>query len=233
VLQVLGRGLGGGVTEFNKPTDVAVHPSTSEVFVTDGYGNSRVVVFSYSGAFLREFGTFGKADGQFRVPHSITIDRAGDLYVADRENSRVQAFSPAGEHKATWLSRVATAGSRAPYMRHVSSIQYSEELDLFALSEGDGVVVRTPSGCDAAVVASQLNWPHDALLLPAATVARGLHNRSGLAANDAMVAYVAELQGMRLRKFVSSSKQIPDQPHDAYGRQLESANGVGLLVEAA
>ena len=91
----IGAGVAGhSPSHFNKPTDVAVHPVTEEVFVADGYGNSRVAVYSYTGEYLREFGSAGSADGQFRVPHSLVIDKRGYLYVADRENSRVQVRNP-------------------------------------------------------------------------------------------------------------------------------------------
>ena len=74
VTLTLGSGTASdGPRSFNKPTDVAVHPLTNEVFVADGYGNSRVVVFSYNGQYLRQFGRAGTADGAFRVPHSIVV----------------------------------------------------------------------------------------------------------------------------------------------------------------
>ena len=127
---------GKGANRFDKPTDVAVHPRSREVYVADGYGNSRVAVFSYTGQYLREFGEAGSGPGQFRVPHGLAIDKRGDVYVADRENSRVQVFTAAGTHKATWVSRVATAVGRQSFTRHVSSVFYHEGLDLFAVSAG-------------------------------------------------------------------------------------------------
>ena len=64
----LGRGsAGAGASAFNKPTDVAVSERTDEVYVADGYGNSRIAVFSYSGTFLREWGSRGHGPGQFQV----------------------------------------------------------------------------------------------------------------------------------------------------------------------
>ena len=83
---------GRGPHHFNKPTDVAVDPKTERVYVSDGYGNSRIVVYSYTGTYLSEWGSFGTHPGQFIIPHSVSIDAARDrLYVADRENGRVQA----------------------------------------------------------------------------------------------------------------------------------------------
>ena len=130
--------------------------------------------------------------------------RRGDVFVADRENSRVQVFTAAGAHKATWLSRASTAMNRAVYSRHVSSITYHPSLDLFAVTEGDSVVLRTPSGCDVWDAAG-LRWPHDAVLVPEVVANGGLAvNRSGLAVDGAQIAvYVAELDGKRISKLVT------------------------------
>lgn len=83
-----------GHSSFNKPTDVAVERASGDVYVADGYGNSRIVVFSSAGAYLREWGSAGTGKGEFRVPHSIALDSRGLVYVADRENSRVQVTRP-------------------------------------------------------------------------------------------------------------------------------------------
>lgn len=192
--------LGSGVVRFSKPTDVAVHPRTHEVFVADGYGDARVAVFSYSGTFLRDFGSSGRGDGSFRVPHSLVFDRRGDLYVADRENSRVQIFDgDTGRYKSQWLSRVAGSYLRYPYSHHVSSISYDPTLDLFAVTEGNAVVLRTPTGCLLAQTDDSLKWPHDAVILPAAT-----NNRTALARGGARFAlFVAELDGKRVKRYNS------------------------------
>jgi DNA-binding beta-propeller fold protein YncE len=86
---------------FNKPTDVAFGPK-GEFFVTDGYGNTRVLAFSPSGALVHKWGSAGKGDGEFNTPHAIVIDRQGRLIVGDRENDRIQIFDADGKHLATW-----------------------------------------------------------------------------------------------------------------------------------
>lgn len=86
---------------FNYPTNVAIAPG-GELYITDGYGNARVHVFSPAGELLRSWGTPGAGPGQFHVPHGIAIDRAGVVYVADRENSRIQLFTPKGEFLSEW-----------------------------------------------------------------------------------------------------------------------------------
>lgn len=81
---------------FNFPTNVALAPS-GEIFVTDGYGNSCVHKFTADGRLLKSWGVPGSGPGQFCLPHGIAIDRLGNVFVADRENSRVHIFSPDGQ----------------------------------------------------------------------------------------------------------------------------------------
>jgi 3-oxoacyl-[acyl-carrier protein] reductase len=90
---------GGG--PFNLPTDIAVLPN-GEMYMTDGYGNSRVHKFSAQGDHLFSWGEPGKAPGQFNLPHGIWYDRRGRLLVADRENDRVQVFDLDGKLLTVW-----------------------------------------------------------------------------------------------------------------------------------
>ena len=91
---------------FNHPADMCVAPPgsplTGEIFVADGYGNSSVHHFSASGNHIDSFGSPGSSAGKFRVPHSVRVSVDGRIYVADRENNRVQIFSPAGEFIEEW-----------------------------------------------------------------------------------------------------------------------------------
>ena len=81
---------------FYFPTNVAIG-AVGEIFVTDGYGNARVHKFAPDGELLLSWGEPGSGPGQFHVPHGIAIDQRGIVFVADRENSRIQLFSPDGE----------------------------------------------------------------------------------------------------------------------------------------
>jgi len=105
LLQVFGEfGVPGcDGTHFNLPTDVAVTPA-GDFYVADGYGNFRVAKFAADGTFLFDWGEKGTAPGQFRTPHSITLDAEGRVYVAGRENSRIQVFDPDGGFIAEWKS---------------------------------------------------------------------------------------------------------------------------------
>lgn len=82
-------------THFNLPTDIAVADDGS-FFVSDGYGNSRVVKFSSTGKYIKAWGTFGTKPGQFIIPHGIAIDQKNIIYVADRQNNRIQLFDTNG-----------------------------------------------------------------------------------------------------------------------------------------
>src|SRR5207249_5263945 len=90
-----------GPASFYQPTDTAVGPDGS-TYITDGYGNSRVVKFTREGNLVKYWGDRGARPGQFNTPHSIVIDRNANLYVADRQNNRVQVFDTDGKVKQEW-----------------------------------------------------------------------------------------------------------------------------------
>lgn len=81
---------------FNRPTDVAITDDGS-FYVSDGYGNSRIIKFSAEGKYLFEWGKKGSKEGEFNIPHSISVGENGNVYVADRENNRVQVFDSKGK----------------------------------------------------------------------------------------------------------------------------------------
>jgi DNA-binding beta-propeller fold protein YncE len=76
---------------FNRPTDVA-WDAAGNIFVADGYGNSRVVKYDKNGRFIASVGSKGSAPGQLNLPHTIATDAKGNVYVGDRSNSRIQVF---------------------------------------------------------------------------------------------------------------------------------------------
>jgi len=82
---------------FKRPTDIAWLPDGT-FFVSDGYGNTRVVKFDRNGKFLLTWGTRGTGNGQFNTPHSITIDKNRRVYVSDRANNRIQVFDENGKY---------------------------------------------------------------------------------------------------------------------------------------
>jgi DNA-binding beta-propeller fold protein YncE len=110
VLLKLGKaGQGAGETGldiFDSPTGVAV-ASNGDIYISEGHGeakpnNSRIMVFTKDGKFLKTFGSLGTGDGHLRSPHAIAFDSQDRLYVADRGNSRVAVFDKDGKFLAAW-----------------------------------------------------------------------------------------------------------------------------------
>jgi peptidylamidoglycolate lyase len=106
ILMVLGQqgGKPGNDTAedgFNRPTNVAFR-SNGNVYVSDGYVNSRVVEFNPAGEFVRKWGSKGTGEGQFDLVHDVAVDQQGRIYVADRNNERIQVFSEEGKFLAQW-----------------------------------------------------------------------------------------------------------------------------------
>lgn len=87
---------GADSAHFNRPTDVAVSKDGS-FYVSDGYGNSRIIKFSSKGKYLFEWGKKGNGEGEFNIPHSISLGENENVYVADRENKRLQVFDSTGK----------------------------------------------------------------------------------------------------------------------------------------
>ncbi len=94
---------------FCGTTDVAFAPD-GNLFIADGYRNARVLEYSPDGKKLREWGSAGTGPGQFRLPHSIQVDAAGVVYVADRENGRIQRFDRTGKFLGEWSHYGKTFG---------------------------------------------------------------------------------------------------------------------------
>ncbi|OFW56576.1 MAG: hypothetical protein A2Y75_08870 [Candidatus Solincola sediminis] len=90
---------------FNRPTGVALS-SFGEIYVADGYGNARVHKFSPDGKLLFSWGKPGSGPGQFRLPHSIFIDKKNRVWVTDRENSRIQIFDDKGKFLTQWTDLI-------------------------------------------------------------------------------------------------------------------------------
>jgi DNA-binding beta-propeller fold protein YncE len=122
VMQIGRRGQSGGDADTNnvhQPADVFVHAPTNELYVADGYGNHRVIVFDAdSGTFKRTWGAFGNKPSapapnppgaasapsdtagrpQFGLVHAVKVSSDGVVYVADRSNNRIQLFSTSGTY---------------------------------------------------------------------------------------------------------------------------------------
>ncbi len=88
---------------FNRPTRLSPSPS-GDLYVSDGYRNSRVHRFAAGGSLLTSWGEPGRtAPGEFYSPHSLWIDQDGLVYVCDRRNNRIQIFSATGAFIDQWV----------------------------------------------------------------------------------------------------------------------------------
>jgi sugar lactone lactonase YvrE len=81
-------------------TDIAFGPG-GRLFIADGYANARIVEYSSAGKRLRQWGTPGTGPGQFHLPHGLVL-RDGVIYVADRQNGRIQRFDLEGKYLGEW-----------------------------------------------------------------------------------------------------------------------------------
>jgi DNA-binding beta-propeller fold protein YncE len=167
---------GNDEKHFNRPTDVAV-AANGDFYVTDGYGNARVVKFDKTGKFLKSWGKRGTGEGELHLPHAVVLDDAGLVYVADRENNRVQVFDPEGKF-------IRQFGGFAPY-----GLFLDRNKDLYiADGRANQVLIMTLDGAIKQSIgreAGLFNLPHWVTV----------------GADGAV--YVAEVGGRRLRKFVS------------------------------
>jgi DNA-binding beta-propeller fold protein YncE len=103
VNMVLGRKGFADSTEtfFNAPTDVAFGPD-DEIYISDGYGNSRIVKYDKEGNFIKTWGKAGNGPSEFKTPHTLVVGPDNLLYLGDRDNLRIQIFDLQGKHLATW-----------------------------------------------------------------------------------------------------------------------------------
>jgi len=150
VIRTLGtKGVAGeDGTHFNRPTDIAFG-SDGGFYVSDGYGNTRIARFDRNLRFLGQWGAEGKGCGEFLLPHAITVDPEGLVYVADRTNWRVEIFTPKGRFLKQWthigrvfgIVRAADGYFYAVDGTHgrVTKIESSGEIVGFFGNPGEGV----------------------------------------------------------------------------------------------
>jgi peptidylamidoglycolate lyase len=181
------RGVAGNDSvHFNRPTDVAVTPG-GPFYVSDGYGNSRVIKFADNGTFLLAWGAKGTGPGQFDLPHGIALDTAGLVFVVDRQNARVQVFDRTGSH-LPWES---------PPLANPQDIAIATDGTTFVTDIGDGrapdrsgVYVLRPDGSVVGRIGRYGNYDGQFLVAHGITVGR--HGE----------VYVADFNGRRVQKFV-------------------------------
>jgi DNA-binding beta-propeller fold protein YncE len=143
LLMTLGTaGVGGdGPDKFNGPTDVAVAPN-GDVFVSDGHVNNRIVKFSKSGKFIREWGRKGAGPGEFDLPHTIFFDKRGRLLVGDRSNKRIQIFDQDGAFIDQWTQFGSPSGIFITRDDVLYVVDYNDRKRLFIGSAKDGSITQ-------------------------------------------------------------------------------------------
>jgi DNA-binding beta-propeller fold protein YncE len=162
-----------GGPPFNRPTNLAIAPS-GELYVTDGYGNCKVHRFSPAGELIQSWGEPGTGPGEFVLPHGIAVDADGMIWVADRENDRLQRFDLGGTYLDEWtdvqrptslvfdargnvfVSELAwRSGDRTPQGREIAETK-SGRVSVF---DRDGRLLARWSG--AGTTAGNFVAPHD------------------------------------------------------------------------
>lgn len=178
LLMTLGKkGVAGGMDSkdaFNGPSDVVV-AKNGDIFVTDGESsNARVVKFSKDGTFIKFWGSRGSDPGQLADPHSIALDSAGRVYVANRINKRIEVFDSDGKY----LNQLPQFG--APACIYITKddtlyVAAGAPQNWIAIGTTDGKILDKITG---------LNGPH------------------WVTVDSTGAIYVAEVPGMSLKKFV-------------------------------
>jgi hypothetical protein len=191
-------------THMNQPNDVAVAPN-GDLYVSDGYGNNRVIVFDKNGKFLRTWGKLGQGPGEFSQPHSIVLDSKGRVYVADRNNSRIQVFDGRGKFLTEWKNfitpwalaitkadEIYVCGSSPMLWEEIPAAQSAlatpPKDQLFMKLDTEGRLKQLwvmPKGDKP----GQVDWAHSMALAPDGSI------------------YFAEVMGRRAQKFVPAGTQ--------------------------
>ncbi|MFZ5890598.1 MAG: 6-bladed beta-propeller [Myxococcota bacterium] len=170
--------------DFARPTGVAF-ASNGDAYVADGYDHARIARFDPNGCFTSSFGEHGVGKGQFETPHGIVIDVNDRIYVADRDNARVQVFDSDGHFLASWS---------APELGHPWAVALGPDGHVYVADGGN----QTPGGTARRIVELDSNgntlgvFGHDA----------ALESPHGIAVGGDNSVYVADLDGRSLRKFV-------------------------------
>lgn len=168
---------GDDARHFNRPTDVAVAPN-GNFYVADGYGNSRILRFDQNGKLINAWGRRGLGKGQMHLPHALVLDGQGLVYVADRENGRIQVFDADGRY-------IRQSGGVTPY-----GLCFAPDGKLYVADGRACTVTRmTLAG------AVEFTWG-------AKGSAPGEFNQPhGIAVGTDGSVYVAEIIGERIQKF--------------------------------
>lgn len=158
---------------FYKPTNVSFGPE-GDIFVADGYGNAHVHRFTPDGELIRTWGGSGSDPGQFYIPHDVRCDTDGWVYVADRENHRIQVFDGEGRVEAVWgnlhrpagLALLGEGRSRRVYVAELapmfrSGVPFAPNLGArITVLDGGGAVIARHGSTEVGTAPDQFLAPH-------------------------------------------------------------------------
>jgi peptidylamidoglycolate lyase len=153
--------------DFCGATDVAF-AKNGHIFVSDGYCNARVIEYDAKGKKLNEWGKKGSAPGEFNLVHSIALSPKGEVFVADRENGRVQWFDQKGKFLGQWtyggqLYSLAFSKAGELYIGiRMRNKPEAEEMNLVKINPADGKMLGRIQ-----VWTHELSITSDGVLLPA------------------------------------------------------------------
>jgi len=137
---------GNDSLHFNKPTDIAIAKDGS-FYVSDGYGNSRIIKFSATGKYLFEWGKKGSKEVEFNIPHGISLDSNGNVYIADRENKRIQVFDPNGKYIKQFTGNTFGAICAVAFDKTQSKLFAVDDLTFFGIKhQGSDVFIFDTTG---------------------------------------------------------------------------------------
>ena len=189
---------------FHRCTHTAMSPQ-GDLYVSDGYGNSRVHKFSPNGKLLFSWGEPGTDPGQFNIAHNICCDPDGWVYVADRENHRVQVFDGNGKYETQWNNLHRPCGLYMPYTHN--PVCYIGELSVNRLNANLGPRVSIVD--NQGKLLSRIGDPF------AGTAPTSFIGPHGLAADSRGDLYVGEVC------WTLWPGLFPGQPHPANLRALQ------------
>ena len=198
---------------FNRCTHTALSPE-NDIYLSDGYQNARVHKYSQTGKLLLSWGEPGSEPGQFNVPHNICADDAGWVYVADRENHRIQVFDGSGRYEGEWRSLhrpccISMEGGPNA-LCYVGEVAPEFEFNKDAPNLGPRLSILSKDGKVVARIGSRKPLPGDALLhsarnrnrFPRRYLRRGLGGASlaRVLSRPGDAAYVSDTQEVRTRR---------------------------------
>jgi hypothetical protein len=211
--------LNSSTVTLNQPADIAVDPVNGDVYVADGYGNHRIVVFSSTGEYLRQWGSSGTAPGQFSPlggghPHCVVIGRDDLVYTCDRGNDRIQVFDKSGSLLSVIPVKPGTGYSTAPDGT-AGRLAIGSALDVAFFGPQQRYILDVDTGNEVLWILDGAVRPGDVPRIAGGFGSQG-HNAGnftllhGIDVDSKGNLYTSEtVDGRRLQKFIPKGKVAP------------------------